>query len=409
MKKLIQKILAVCFILTLVSCVEPYALQTNTFEDYLVVEATITNELKQQEVKLSRTYKLEQGAPSLVQGATVQVKDNQGNDYSFTEIGGRYLSNATFKAQPGVSYQLKITTSSGRKYSSNMETLTTENPLQSLTPEVVTRSDGKVGVEMTVKAFDPTNSSKYYRYEFEETYKIIAPLWKGVQPDYFPPQAPPSGYIVELIPIPYEARICYSTKKADKIILHNTNNLSEDRVNFSVLFVDKSDFKITNRYSIIIKQYVQNLASYTYYKTLNEISTSGSILTQNQPGFVYGNLSCESNPDEKVIGYFEVSSTSSKRIFFNYNEVFPNSELPVNPFKCVRKTDDGKNPNQNYITFKFGQPPCDDCGGPRLVAGFNAREISYFDNIGLRYEIYPIQCGDCTSFSSNIRPTFWID
>ena len=113
-------------------------------------------------MKLSRTYKLQQGAPSLVQGATVQVKDNQGNDYSFTEIGGRYLSNATFKAQPGVSYQLKITTSSGRKYSSNMETLTTENPIQSLTPQVVNRSDGKVGVEMIVKAFDPTNSSKYY-------------------------------------------------------------------------------------------------------------------------------------------------------------------------------------------------------------------------------------------------------
>lgn len=409
MKKLIKKLLATGLLLTLSSCVEPYALQTNTFEDFLVVEATITNELKQQEVKLTRTFKLEQNAPTLVTGAIVLVKDNQGTDYSFSEIGGRYLSNIPFKAVPERTYQLKITTSDGKKYSSNNETLTTENPIQTLTPEVVNRSDGKVGVEMTIKAFDPMNSSKYYRYEFEETYKIIAPLWKGVRPDYFPSPAPPSGYIVELISIPYEARICYNTKKSDKIILNNTNNLSEDRVDFSVQFIEKNDYKIANRYSIIVKQYVQNLAAYTFYKTLNEISGSGSILSQNQPGFVYGNLNCESNSEEKVIGYFEVASFSSKRIFFNFNEVFPNSNYPTYPFKCIKKTDDGKNPNDNFVTFKFDPPPCNDCGGPRLVAGFNAGEISYYDNIGLRYEIYPIQCGDCTSFSSNIRPSFWID
>lgn len=408
MKKLIKKTILLFALLILYSCVEPYALQTNTFEDYLVVEATITNELKQQEVKLSRTYKLEQGKPTLVQGAAVTISDNQGNNYSFAEIGGRYLSNTAFKAFPGRTYQLKITTSNGKKYSSIPETLTSDNPIQSLTPEVVTRSDGETGVEMTIRCFDPTNSSKYYRYEFEETYKVISPLWNGVRPDFIvTPPLPDVPALPVLIQIPYEAKTCYSSIKSNKIILNSTNNQSEDRVDFPVQFVKKRDYKLANRYSINVVQYVENLAAHTYYKTLNGISGNNGVLTQSQPGFIYGNLSCESNSEEKVIGYFEVASFSTKRLFINYTDVFPGQILLEYPFKCSKGRDVASNPNQkqNFKDYTF----CPTCDGEYLVAAFNAGTISYFTNISLRFEIYPIQCGDCTSFSSNIRPSFWID
>jgi hypothetical protein len=52
----------------------------------------------------------------------------------------------------------------------------------------------------------------------------------------------------------------FHNKKSDKIILTSTNDLSEDRVIFPVRFIKDSDYTIANRYSILVKQYVQNLA-----------------------------------------------------------------------------------------------------------------------------------------------------
>ena len=85
---------------------------------------------------------------------------------------------------------------------------------------------------------------------------------------------------------------------------------------------------IRNRYSILVKQYVQSLAAHTYYETLKEISDNGSILSQTQPGFFRGNISSVDNPREKVIGFFEVSSYSEKRIFFNFSDLFPKTPAP---------------------------------------------------------------------------------
>jgi len=76
-----------------------------------------------------------------------------------------------------------------------------------------------------------------------------------------------------------------------------------------------------NRYSIFVKQYVQNFAAHTFYQTLKDISGSESILSQTQPGFFAGNIKSDDNPNEKVIGFFDVSSVSNKRIFFNFSDL----------------------------------------------------------------------------------------
>ena len=46
------------------SCVEPFDIKTITFESALVVEATISNEIKYHEISLSRTFDLEGKGPS---------------------------------------------------------------------------------------------------------------------------------------------------------------------------------------------------------------------------------------------------------------------------------------------------------------------------------------------------------
>ncbi len=105
----------------------------------MVVEATITNELKTQEIKLSKTARLEDTGIENETGATVIVKDNLGTVYPFIEKDGIYVSENPFQAAPNTIYTLEIKTRDGKVYESSNEKLTTENPIIDVTPAVVTQ------------------------------------------------------------------------------------------------------------------------------------------------------------------------------------------------------------------------------------------------------------------------------
>lgn len=400
MKKIfyIKSILILVLLFAITSCVEPYALQTNTFEEALVIEATITNELKNQEIKISKTFRFEENGPTFETDASVFVTDNEGNQYEFEEQVDKYVSTSPFQAIPGKSYQLNITTNDGKTYTSKSETLTTVNQLESVVTNVET-IDGVSGVQISVNNFDPSNTSKYYRYEYEETSKVIAPKWVPFKAVVSPANNMIDHPFIELVPWERETRVCYTTEKSNTLLLTSTNLLSEDRVvQFPIRFISNTDYTIAERYSILVKQYVQNLASYTFYKTLSEISGTGSILSQNQPGFFYGNIRSVDNPSEKVIGFFDVASVSSKRIFFNFNEIFPGVPYPLFFNDCIER---------EYV-YCFDPAPA-ACDGTRLNGLVQANSVVYLLHAGETYTYIETPCGDCSSFSSNIRPTFWID
>jgi hypothetical protein len=397
MKKMMQ--FCVLFVAILATgCAEQYALTSSDFESALVVEATLTNELKVQEVKLSRTYRLEEDGPQPEFGAQVQVSDDQGNLYNYSESGGIYRSNEEFRAEPGRNYTLTVITSDGKTYRSRAETLTTVNEIQDVVATVET-VDGVRGVQINAQAFDPTNTSKYYRYEYMETYKIVAPYWS-----FFKATRIPGGEGIEDDQImisprdPGETKTCFNTVFSNDIIQTSTNDLNEDRVDFTVRFISDQNPIITRRYSILVTQYVQSLPAFMFYKTLKELSGQGSILSQNQPGFFYGNIRAQENPVEKVIGFFEVASVSSKRIYFNYTDLFPDDPPPPYFIDC------------GPYTFKFCFIPTDmECAGGALLSAISSNSLLYVGDDNNYYTMVPPPCGDCTNLGSNIVPTFWQD
>ncbi|AWK04075.1 DUF4249 domain-containing protein [Flavobacterium crocinum] len=408
MKKNIYKIsLFLILAFAISGCTEQYVFQNTDFESALVVEGTITNEVKNQTIRLSQVYQLEETGPRMEKGANVFILDDQGNEYQFVEKDTVYESITPFRAEPGRKYQLKIKTSTGKNYASDEQVLTTETKIDNVTATVET-VNGERGVQINVNSVDPTNTSKYYRYEYTETYKIIAPVWdprEAIMVNY--PAIPanpdedfpgvPAGEGIEVRLRNRETRTCYSTKKSDYIILNSTNSQSDDRVHFPVRFISNQNYIISHRYSIFVKQYVQNLAAYTYYKTLKDLSSSGSVLSPKQPGFFYGNIKSVENPSEKVIGFFEVSAVSSERIFFNYADLFPKEPLP--PYyesDC----------NIRDFVDCVGLPPC---SGVQLRSAIRLRTLVYVSNSQDNYGMVKPACGDCTTFSSNIVPPFWID
>jgi hypothetical protein len=411
MKKIFS--LLIFFILLLESCTEPYGLQTDTFESAIVIEATLTDEVKHQEIKLSRTYKLEENGPDMETGAVVYVTDSNGNQYNFSENNNKYISVQEFQAQPNVAYQLHVVTSDGKTYTSKATSLSSFTSIGSINPVGGLNSKGEKGVQILLNSTKTTNNIEYYRYTYEETNKIIAPHWipeRGVA-HYFNPPPPFSPVIGEVYvePWPYESKTCYATANSNEILISNTALSNSDNTVDLIRFLKVDDYKIANRYYIKVTMYNESQAAYNFYDALKKISTNGSLLSQNQPGFLSGNIQNTANPTEKVIGFFDVSHVSNQRIFFNFNDIFPNDPKPPYPYYCPEIN------AANELDFTFNMcfsPPgssSSNCHGEFILNTLDMR-IKTLYRFGLeKIMLVNSQCGDCTTFASNIRPVFWED
>ena len=94
---------------TLAACVEPFEFETETFENALVIEASLTNENKRHKVILSRAVRFEDSIASPERNAQVLVRDDAQNEFSFQESeAGTYVSNMSFAAAKGMKYTLEV-------------------------------------------------------------------------------------------------------------------------------------------------------------------------------------------------------------------------------------------------------------------------------------------------------------
>ncbi|MEX0361759.1 MAG: DUF4249 family protein [Allomuricauda sp.] len=73
-------------------CIEEFKAEFADFESTLVIEATITDEFKPQEVLLSRAYRIQDEDIQMEAGAVVSVVSSDGQEFSFQEQdNGKYV------------------------------------------------------------------------------------------------------------------------------------------------------------------------------------------------------------------------------------------------------------------------------------------------------------------------------
>ena len=394
---IIKLVMALCVTFTIQSCVEEIELDTKTFESLIVVESRITDELKLQEVLLSRTFKFEEDGPSKETNADVVLQANGQDVIEFNEVEpGRYLSPFPFAAQADIDYNLRIQTQDGRNYSSTTSRLMGTATLNNLRVEPSEDSFGNLGVAILANATSDAMNGYYYKYEYEETYKIIAPFWRsdGLVP-IEDEEEESCDFTIELREI--EEQICYNTLESIDIILANTLGQSEGALNdFQVRFIQKNNTIIAHRYSILVSQYILPEYAFNYLDKRRELSSQDNLFSQAQPGFLEGNFtSVESPGDEPVIGVFYVSSVNKKRMYFNWDEVFPQEEPPV--LNCGI----------------YAPPLINEDGTCNLEDLVVLNRVRYWgDNLNPElnegpYAVVDRECGDCTALGSNIVPEFW--
>ncbi|WP_299211839.1 DUF4249 domain-containing protein [uncultured Aquimarina sp.] len=400
------RILVLIFVCsTLNSCIDPFEIETENFENILVINTTITNELKNQEILLSRTFRFEDDGPISEEGAIVKVIEDASVEYTFEESSpGTYRSVQQFAASSGKEYELSVQTSDGKSYVSDKVTLTQETSIERVYPQRIANNSGVEGLGIFVDTFDPTGNSQYYRYEFEETYRIVTPLWYPF--DIVVTAELENRFEFGLIDRPVSQKICYASNISNNIKITNTTVLEEDRITaLEVNFIPSDDIRIDNRYSILVRQYVQSREANGFYEILSNFSESESLFSQIQPGFITGNIISESNQDDKVLGYFDVSSVSEQRIFVNRSDFL--TDLPRFALEC-----DLIEPKQDrdlLITFHERLSAFIDSNMFRYLPGSPLAPDEPIEPAGSFRFFIPRACGDCTALGVSTAPDFWVD
>ncbi len=409
------------------SCVEEIdIIQETEFESILIIEATITNENSYQQILLSRTFSLEEEGPTPELGAIVYLNDTNGNHIEFAEeTPGVYQSLIEFSALPNVEYQLEIETVDGRSYGTSVEQLTSVSSIDDVRFVRGFNENNQEGISVFVDALSASNEEKYYRHEYEETYKIIAPWYSPLEleileEDFIYPQSllfeHPSvqdliDFFFDLVLREEQEQICYNTVKSNSIIINSTEDLIQNEANaFRVRFLNRNMPEIMHRYSILVKQFGQSKEAYTFYKTLREFSNLESVFSQVQTGFLEGNVFSETNENEKVIGYFEVASYDEKRVFFNYDDLFPGEIRPEYYISC----------NEPFSPPLLQEDFFHNITNSPVIDALNASVNTFifydinedespspFSNSPFQLVLKP--CGDCTVYGDNSVPDFWTE
>ncbi|KPM33587.1 Hypothetical protein I595_490 [Croceitalea dokdonensis DOKDO 023] len=391
----------------LLGCVEPFelgqeVLQTGDINAILVVEASLTNEQKQHEVLLGRGRSFANDTVQPAErNANVRILDGNGNNLVFVEAEpGRYIATEPFAVLPNTTYQLQIQTQDGTFYQSETVTPPTSGGIADLYAQRVENAQGVEGIAIYVDAEILPNQPPFLRYTYEETYKIIAPLWQPF--DIVITNTDPFLPTFDLAPREQEERVCYNTVASDRIIKPTNLTISGALLKRNLIrFIPRDDFIISHRYSILVTQLGQTPDAHAFYRALNEQAGNESIFTEVQPGFISGNITNPEDPDEKVLGYFEVAHSSTERLFFNYQDFFPNEPLPPYILNC------------NF----FGAPETiNEGGGSPLRDAVESGLFVYAGNNNGQvappagpYLTGRRACGDCTVLGSNMVPDFWTE
>lgn len=369
---------------SLSSCVDEIELASENFESILVIEGIITDQEEVQEIKISRSYRLEDNEPAPVNNASVSVSSSEGDTFTFElDTAGIYLSQLPFSTKPGVEYTLEVNTANG-----SYQSVTVVGQEQTLIDNIRSTEAQlreETGVAILVSSSDD-DSGAYYKYEFEETFKIVSryrilnDLIINEEGDF------------EVVPKANEEYVCYNTLPSQEIVLSSTTELSENNINdYLVRFISKEDSKLAYRYSILVKQLKISAEAHDFYSTLKNLSESENLFSQFQPGFLDGNIQSIADNQEKVIGFFTTAAVDEQRLFFSYTDYFDPIEdpRPEHYGPCEPFTPE----DRNYL---------------RELVETNQVELFGEDPPGV-YSVIAARCVNCNYFGTNVQPEFWTE
>jgi hypothetical protein len=422
----------------LIGCVEPYETNSFKYEKVVVVDGLLTNGDGPHTINLSYTKPMNSDAPNPIQGAEVWIVDDKGNRETFTESkSGVYVSSANYRGIAGRSYQLHFITPDGQQFRSSTETLMASPEIDSIYTRFATlpdetQTENVTGIQIFLDTHDDTKNVSTFRYEWNDTFQVIPEYPSKFEHKFVITEHDASYWehedengnvsietspafvdtVLEISPRTKKVWPCYKSRHSSKLIIGNIANALGKLSEQPILFISSLEPTLKNRYSIEVTQYAITPKTFNYYRKIKESAESVGSLFDKQTGTIAGNITNIDHPNEAVLGNFEVSGTTKKRIFLKSEQLDPQFATSANYAKCYTTDIYSTNalPTSQYPLPKYPMKVY-------LQPYLGYEDVSYFHIIdkipslfGSFYIIIgPYSCTTCHWYATTEPPDFWPD
>ncbi len=262
MKRMKKLLFGIIFLFILSGCEDVIEVDLDTAQPRLVIEASINwfkgDAGNEQRIRLTTTAPFYDENVPPASGATVNITDELGNDFVFTEDGATGIyENNTFVPVIDREYTLNITYE-GENYTA-VETLRFVAEIEFVTQD---KEGGFSGEETEIRAFytDPAAEENYYFFKFESVFATDQDVYKD---EFF-----------------------------------NGNQI------FGLYIEEELD----TGDEVIIQSFGVSEGYYNYMFTLlSQAAVDGGGAFETQPATVRGNIINQTDPDNFAYGYFRLS------------------------------------------------------------------------------------------------------
>ena len=376
------------------ACKEPYESPVISPETgYIVVEGAINSGDGMTEIALSRTVGLESRETKLEKNAEVKV---EAEDLSFHLLNeqqdGKYIAN-NLDLNENKKYRLSIKTTDGKAYLSEFLLIKKNPPIDS-----VSWIRDNSGVQLYINTHDNEGDTRYYRWEFKETWEHFAEYKSLIEYQITRSGITDRYSVVYRDPI--DGRLfdstmyyCWQEQVSSTLLLGTSAQLSKDEINLPIARIPSGSAKLNKLYSIKVKQISLTKEAYEFFEVMKKNSESTGSIFDAQPAVLYGNMYNVNDPNEPVIGYMTICPIQEERIFIKKIEVPDWRYFSNCSFQIFRNNSDEIRDKviESLLPISAVQPP-----------------EAPFPGIPRFYAASP-ECVNCKLNGSPIKPVFWPD
>jgi len=331
MKKVLQFILIISSLINF-GCKEEYFPEIENAEKLLVVDGTLTDETNVVTINLSRTVPFQETANEPEIGASVILSDDKGREFTFMERPPGVYKSKAFTYEYDRIYVLNIQTKNKKKYKSSPQKLYPKSAMQSVTSIIkaktlqtahndVVYTKTYSGLEFATTLKSNAENSGYFRFENTVLVEYLEKNIYTANPDSFP------GF--------FYCWKKYYPNEAFNLNDKKLNNLNEYQHTLAFCPIDTNYFSIIQKavgegiaikyvttrdlyyFAITVKQYQINKDAYQYFDAINVQIEAKNRIFDPVSFQVRGNIFCITDPDEPVLGAFEVASVNTRTYSFS--------------------------------------------------------------------------------------------
>ncbi len=376
------------------------------YESILVVDGLVTDENRSYTVRLSRTIQEQDAIPVKVSDAEVFITDDRNNSFRLMNTcEGIYKTDSIeFRGSIGNSYVLHIICG-GEEYESEsclMQSVPAIDSIYYSKEQVLSNNSTETheGIRIYLDS-EKSDNNKYYRWDFEETWKFRVPTPKKY--DYI------NEFNIAIIPESQVNEFCWKSRKSDELLIDYIYDSEHDRIEKEPLFFiasDKSD-RLMIHYSILVSQYSVSKNEFEFWENLKKVNESGEDIFSSIPFPVISNIHNINNTKDRVLGYFQVSAVKQMRKEIPFSEIVE-LDLPFYEDPCIRIED-----SPNIYPWNRWNPPLtwDDIYYMYISSGYTFVEPKYLSGSREldRLIFTSPECTDCEITGTLTKPDFWVN